>query len=134
MCPIIIAACLFVGCKHESYEPDCVCSNLEDFSAAKDYGIQEAKIRINPPVNLSIRPKIIFINGGGGLYNLCTDSFMIKQIALKNIKDGDSVILKGVRSYPTETCNVYHTRTIIKNYFAVELPLPMIRATDIEKK
>ena len=60
---------------------------------------------------------------------------MLKQIALKNISNGDSVVLKGVKGYPDATCNLQFRRTAIKDYRSGgDLPFPMIRATDIEKK
>ena len=133
---MVIFSCFLASCQHDIYvpEPDCVCSNLDD-GGSKSFGEQECTIRINPPVMISITPKINF-QGNLTSYNLCTDSFMLKQIAFKNIKDGDHVILKGVRTYPYGTCNVYSYRTINKNYNdgSGGYPLPMIRATDIEKK
>ena len=133
---MVIFSCFLMSCRHDIYvpEPDCVCSNLDDYGISKSFGDQECTIRINPSAMISITPKINF-QGNLTPYNLCTDSFMLKQIAFKNIKDSDQVILKGVRTYPDGTCNVNFYRTRIKNYYdGSGYPLPMIRAADIEKK
>ena len=134
MLTMVLFSFFLMSCKHDIHEPDCVCSNLDD-SASQYYDTQESMIKIEPPGIIVIMPKIDFIKGGGLRYSLCTDSFMLKQIALKNIKNGDSVILKGIKSYPYGICNVFRTRTIINNYGSGgDLPFPTIRVTGIEKK
>ena len=134
MLTTVLFSFFWMSCRHDIHEPDCACNNMGDIGGgSKFYGTQEAMIKIDPPTSIGIMPKNDFV-GGGSRYILCTDSFMLKQIALKNIKNGDSVILKGIKAYPDGTCNVFRTRTVIINYNGVDLPLPMIRATDIEKK
>ena len=137
MLTMVIFSCFLMSCQHDIYvpEPDCVCSNLNDYDGiSKSFGDQEGTIGTGATWMITITPKTNF-QGNRTPYGVCTDSFMLKQIAFKNIKDSDQVILKGVRSYPDGTCNVHLYRTSIKNYNSGSgYALPMIRAADIEKK
>ena len=131
----ILFSCLVWGCKDDIGvavpEPDCVCSNLKDLGISKPYyGPQEGMIIFRLPHYFSIMPKTNFLEGRIP-YTICTDSFLLKQVSLKGIKDSDQVIIKGVRSFPDGTCR---GREYIKSYNGFDLPPAMIRITDIDKK
>ena len=132
---IILFSCLAWGCKDDvgvaMPVADCVCSNLKDLGISKPYyGLQEGMIIFRLPHYFSIMPKTNFLEGRIP-YTICTDSFLLKQVSIKNIKDSDQVVIKGIRSYPDGAC---FGIKYISTYYQGELPPALIRITDIDKK
>ena len=131
---VILFFCLAWGCKNDVGVTvlDCVCNDLKDYGVAVSYITpQEGVIRFNPLSYVLLTPKTDFVINAGKPYRICTDSFLLKQIAIKGIKDSDQVIIKGVKSFPDGTCR---GREYVEFYNNFDLPTAMIRITDIDKK
>jgi hypothetical protein len=135
---LIISICiglLLCECKRESYVPDCVCSNLE---LVGDFGSQEGQIIFHNtqkyPYTYTVIPKNYFVGGVSSQYQLCTDSALLKQIELKQIKDSSQVVLTGVQGVRSGYCNIFTDRTVqYPNPRAIETQT-IIRVKTVDKK